>query len=115
MKTFNEFLQESKLENISTVDVQLMDEEATTSATTTGGVANPDAKPIFKKGTFIGHQYIEVDDETYANFMTGKVPFSRWNKNVSDPDLRDQLKDLYHKRRKLLIKNQKTGGMVFVK
>lgn len=118
MKTFKEYLSEtfradailSRLETI-----QLEEETSSASTTTTGGVANPDAKPLFKKSSFAGHPCIECDDETWNNFVGGKKPFKRWMNYVENEDLRKELKDMYYKNSRVLVKNSKTGGMVYVK
>lgn len=105
-------------ETIEEVDVQLyslLEELSTASSTTTGGVDNPDAPPMFKKSTVFGHPCLEVDADTYHNCVQGKVPFKRWKKYVGDTSLESELKTMYHKNKKLLVKNANTGSMVYLK
>src|SRR5690554_3320312 len=113
MKTFKEYL----LESIDIVDIsfdQIL--ESTGASTMTGGVANPDAAPMFKKSSFAGHPCLEVDDATYSSCINGKKPFSRWSKFIQDDEaLRSELKQMYQKHKRVLIKNSKTGGMVYIK
>lgn len=104
-------LRESILESIEVIE---LDEESTASSTTTGGVAMPDA-PSFKKTKFMGHPCIETDSETYHALKQGKIPYSRWKKYVNDAGLGTELSKLYAKNKRLLIKDNKTGGMVFIK
>ena len=114
MKSFEDFL----IENIETIDAGVEDfinEESTAATTTTSGVAMPDAKPMFKKSKFMGHHCLEVDDETYSQCIAGKQPFKRWSKYVSDEELRNHMRTMYHRNKRMLIKNNRTGGMVFVK
>lgn len=125
MKTFAQHI----LEDIETVDlgfeevmIEIFDktfnsisEESTSASTSTGGVANSDSSPLGRKSKFMGHTAVEVDDETYSNMIQGKTPFKRWAKYVGDDALRDEMRKMYQKNKKLLIKNSRTGGMVFVK
>lgn len=113
MKTFIEFTEDS----ISVIDINfsLILEDSTSASTATSGVANPDAKPIIKS-KFMGHPCVEVDDELYSACITGKRPFERWVKTIKDDEnLRSELKSLYQKHNKVLIRNSKSGGMVFLK
>lgn len=107
MKTFSEFAR-----NIKTLDYDIM--SIFEDTTTTAGIENPDAKPIGKT-KFIGHNCIEVDDETYSNCISGKEKFARWVNYVGDDNLRKELKNMYNKNKRLLIQNSKTGGMVYIK
>lgn len=93
--------------------VDLNEDAAATSAT--AGVANPDAKPVFKKSKFMGHDMVDVDDETFHGFVRGKIPFKRWTKYVENEDLRKSMKDMYYKNKRLLVRNERNGSMVFVK
>jgi hypothetical protein len=117
MKTFKQFLKESNQE-IETIEIGIgldLNEESTSSSTVTGGIANPDAKPLFNKSKFMGQKCLEVDDETYSQCIQGKQPFKRWTKYTKDSVLRDELRSMYNKNKRLLIKNSKTGGMVYIK
>jgi hypothetical protein len=105
----------SSIETVNAGMEDFINEMSTSASTTTGGVANPDAKPMFRKSKFMGHPCLEVDDETYSTCMQGKTPFKRWNKYVGDEAQRDEMRSMYKKHKKLLIKNSRTGGMVFVK
>ena len=116
MTSFKEYLKESvnKLEVVEAGFVDLF--ESTAASTMTGGVANPDAKPLFKKSSFAGHPCLTVDDATYSACINGKKPFKHWRKFIQDDErLRDELKTMYQKNRRVLIKNSKTGAMVYVK
>lgn len=90
-------------------------EQSTSASTMTSGVENPDSPPLFKKSKFMGHECIEVDEDTYSECMQGKMPFKRWKKYVGDESLRSEMKRMYYKNNRMLIKNSKTGSMVFVK
>lgn len=113
MKSFKEYL----LESIEIVDInfgQIL--ESTGASTLTSGIANSDAAPLFKKSSFAGAPCIEVDDATYSSCINGKKPYSRWSKFIKDnEDLRSELKQIYQKHKRVLIKNSKTGGMVYIK
>lgn len=106
-------------ESIEEVDVQfykLFEEMSTASSTTTGGVDKPDAEPLFKKSTAFGHPCLEVDADTYHNCVQGKVPYARWKTYISsDYKLENELKKMYHKNKKLLVKNTNTGSMIYLK
>ena len=104
-------------ESINELDVDLGElVESTSASTMTSGIANSDSRPLFKKSTFIGHPCIEVDDATYSSCIRGKQPFKRWKKFIqSDENLRNELKQLYNRNKRVLIKNSKTGGMVYIK
>jgi len=110
MKSLSEFL-ESKIET-----VEVFEQDAASSTTTTG-VANPDAKPIgtIKRDKFMGHTCYEVDDESYSNLMQGKTPFKRWSNYIKDDLTRKTVQSDFYKKKKLLVKNEKTGSMIFVK
>jgi len=92
-----------------------INEDSTAASTSTGGVANPDAKPLFNKSKFMGHDCIDVDDKTYSTCIKGKVPFKRWAGYVEDESLRAEMKSMYQKKSKILVRNERTGGMVFIK
>jgi hypothetical protein len=109
MKSFLEFVRDIDIKTLE-YDILSIFEDTTSTA----GVANPDAKPI-GKSKFIGYNCVEVDDETYSNCIAGKERFARWVKYVGDDNLRGELKSMYNKNKRLLIKNSKTGGMVYIK
>lgn len=114
MKTLEEYA----LGDLETIDCSLEDlfEDSTASSTTTGGVANPATPPsIFKRTKFLGSPCLEVDDETYSRCMQGKEPFKRWSKYVEDEATREEMKKLYKTNKRVLLKNSKTGGMVYIK
>lgn len=90
-------------------------EESAAATTMTGGVANPDAKPVFKKSKFLGHDMVDVDDETFHGFVRGKIPFKRWTNYVNDDTLRKEMKDMYYRNKRLLVRNERNGSMVYVK
>jgi hypothetical protein len=92
-----------------------LNEESASASTSTAGVANPDAKPMFKKSKFMGHDMVDVDDETFHGFVRGKVPFKRWTNYVEDESLRKEMKDMYYKNKRMLVRNNRNGSMVFVK
>jgi hypothetical protein len=105
----------SSIETVNAGMEDFINEMSTSASTTTGGVANPDAKPMFKKSKFMGHDCIDVDDKTYSDCVKGKKPFKRWAKYVEDESLRSEMKGMYQKNKKMLVRNERTGGMVFVK
>lgn len=109
MKSFKEFNQ--IVESIETIQ---LDEESAEASTTTSGVENPDAKPVFKKTKFMGYPVIEVDDDTYCKCILGKKPFSRWSKFIEDEHLRDEMRSMFARNQKVLMMNSQ-GTMVFVK
>ena len=105
-------------DSIETIDIGLeamINEESTAAGTATGGVAMSDSRPLFVKSKFMNHPVLEVDDETYSHMIKGKQPFKRWHKYVGDEDIRAEMRKMYQKNKRMLIKNSKTGGMVFVK
>ena len=116
MTSFKEYLIES-VNSLEVVEAGFVDLfESTAASTMTGGFANPDAKPLFKKSSFAGSPCIEVDDATYSACINGKKPFKHWRKFIQDDEnLRNELKQMYQKNKRVLIKNSKTGGMVYVK
>lgn len=114
MKTFREYLNEQ----IEIIDVQfytLFEDLSTASSTTTDGIENPDAKPLFKKSTVFGKTCLEVDSDTYNACIKGKIPFKRWKNYVGDSELEQEVKKLYYKNKKLLLKNSDTGSMIYLK
>lgn len=115
MKSLKEFA----LDNIKIVDIglsKIINEESSSASTMTSGVANPDAgQSSFKKSKFMGHECIDVDDKTYSDCVKGKVPFKRWTKYVGDESLRSEIKNMYNKNKKMLVRNERTGGMVYLK
>lgn len=121
MKSFEEFAVDS-IETIETdlfreimnIFDSMVNEDSTSSSTTTAGVQNPDAKPI-GISSFMGHKCIEVDDETYSNCIQGKQPFKRWSHYTNNTDISSELKKMYNRNKKLLIKNKRTGSMVYIK
>lgn len=104
-------------DSIKTIDLELksfLNEDAD-ATTTTAGVAEPEYPLSFNKSKFMGHPCIEVDDDTYSKMIQGKQKFSRWSNYVEDEDLKGAMKDMYNTNNRMLIKNSKTGGMVFIK
>jgi hypothetical protein len=102
-------------EDIEEIDLGLTSLiESMAASTSTNGVANPDSKPIFKKSTEFGHPCLEVDSNTYSKCMQGKIPFKRW-KNYAESDIENELKKMYHKTKRMLIKDSRTGSMIFIK
>jgi hypothetical protein len=63
----------------------------------------------------MGHDMVDVDDETFHGFVRGKVPFKRWTNYVEDESLRKEMKDMYYKNKRMLVRNNRNGSMVFVK
>lgn len=113
MKTLKEYIQQSKiLEQAEIIDLE---EESRASTTTTDGVVNPDAKPMFKKSKYLGHPCVEVDDETYHKCIRGKQPFERWAKYVEDEDLRNEMRKTFQRSKRMLVMNSRDGSMAYVK
>lgn len=100
--------------SLDEVDVGL-NELSTTSTTTTSGIDNPDNPMTIKTGKEFGIPCIEVDDETYSNCIKGKVPFKKWKNYTNDKNLENEMKNMYKKNNKLIVKNSKDGMMSFVK
>lgn len=90
------------------------EELSTTASTTTAGVDTPDP-PNFKVTRFLGKPCIEVDGKTYAKCMRGKIPYERWIKYTEDESLRAELKKFYRTRRGAIIKDGTTGYMAYFK
>lgn len=109
MKTLQEFI----LESIEEIDVQLYN--YLFEDTTTTGITNPDSPPLFKTTKFMNVDCLEVDSNTYSKCIQGKIPFKRWKGYTDDSSLESELKRMYHRNKKLLIKDSKTGSMVFIK
>jgi len=110
MKSFQEY----SLDQIEEVTLPL-EEESSPAMTSTGGVANPDARPLIKKSRAFGHECFEVDSDTYHKCHSGKIPFKRWAGYVEDEDLRNEIKKAYQKNKRLLIQDSKSGSMVYIK
>jgi hypothetical protein len=109
MKTFKEFLtEESEVKEVT------LDEESTASSTLTGGVEMP-AAPMFKKTTVFGKPCIEVDSDTYHACVKGKIPFKRWTGYVTDDGLRDEMKKMFYKNKRLMIQDSNSGAMAYLK
>ena len=95
-----------------------VNEEDTSVSTTTDGVDNGDAQPLtmtLKRDKFIGLDCISMDDDTYMKCVKGKVPFARWSGYVEDEEMREQIKRMYQKSNRLLVKNERTGAMAYLK
>lgn len=99
MKTYKEFIAE---------------ERALTS-NTTSGVAEPDAKPLFKVSRIAGCDAIEVDPDTYNRCKFGKEKYKRWDSVIEDEALRDFIKKKFYRSDKLMITNSATGASVMFK
>lgn len=100
-------------ESIESVEMFVEDMAA---SSTTAGVAAPDSKiSSIKRDKFMGHTCYEVDDDTYTKCIKGKVPFKRWAGYIEDEALRTEVKNDYYKSKKLLMRNEKTGSMIYVK
>lgn len=108
MKTLEEFV----LDSIE--EIEPLDEDSAAASTTTGGVAMPD-NPTFKKSKAFGHPCIEVDSDTYHACVKGKIPFKRWTKYVEDETLRSELKSMYYKNKRVLIQDNRSGTMAYIK
>lgn len=117
MKNYKEYIEERSISliegNIGTVEMLKEDTGPTVS---TAGVAAPDAKMIkVKRETFISRPCFVVDEKTYENCMRGKVPFKRWAGYIEDEGVREEVKDAFYKNKKILVKNEKTGAMSYLK
>lgn len=109
-------LEEYYLGQIEEVTLPL-EEESTASSTVTAGVANPDAQPLgkIKRSKVFNHPCFEVDSDTYHKCMKGKEPFSRWANYIDDEDIRAEIKSTYQKSKKVLLKDAKSGSLVYIK
>lgn len=107
MKTLKEYI----LENIEEVT---LNEESTASSTLTGGVDMPD-NPTFKKSKVFGQPCIEVDPDTYHACVKGKIPYAKWEKYVQDSALRDEMKQMFYKNKRLMIQDSTSGAMAYLK
>lgn len=112
MKSFKEYVNEDDTSPQSNPNTD--DDDATT---TTAGVANPDPQPArsFVKTKFAGHDCIDVDSDTYQSCIRGKKPFSRWAKFIEDEDLRNEVRGMFKKRKRVLMRDASSGHMSFVK
>lgn len=81
--------------------------------TTTAGVALPDS-PI-KVSRFMGHDCIDLDEDEYNTCISGKQPFERWSNYIENESRRCAIQSAYHKSKKLIVRNEKTGAMSFLK
>jgi hypothetical protein len=120
MKPFEQYIQEaehffSTLDVIDLMSEEQFNEDSAPASTTTGGVASSDAPPMFKKEKVFGHPCISVDSGTYNKCVQGKVPFKRWTKYVENDKLRDEMRTMFKRNKKMLVKNEETGTMVFVR
>lgn len=114
MKSFSQYLFEDTLDSIEEITLLREDDAA---STTTDGVALPDPvnPPVIKRSKFMGCPVIEVDPDTYCKCIQGKVPFARWAKYVEDENLRDAMRNMFHRNQRMLVVNSSTGAMVYVK
>lgn len=71
---------------------------------TTGDVANAET-PLFKKTKFMGHDCIEMDDESYQRCKMGKVKYERWASLIKDEELRKEVSKMYNRNGTLMISN----------
>lgn len=110
--SFNQFV--DKVDSIEEIDIGLS-EQSTMASTSTGGVDNPDGPRVFSVKRDLGKPCIEVDSDTYSKCVQGKVPFRRWSKYIDDPKLGKQMRSIYAKHKKVLIKDGKTGSMAYLK
>lgn len=90
--------------------------ESTEPATTTAGVANVEAPIELKKEKNFGYNCIVVDEETYSNLVS-KEKNKHWNRYLQDSnnEFGKAIKKEYYKSQSLMMKNEKTGEMVFIK
>lgn len=112
MKNINEFF-------LSKIDEYNFFINEDGSTTTTSGVDNPDAKPLsiknVKRKKVFGYPCFEVDSDTYFQCMHGKLPFSRWSSYISDETIRNEIKSTYQTNKKVLLQDEKSGSMVYIK
>lgn len=90
-------------------------DESTAPTTTTAGVAIA-PQPIFKKEKNLGYNSIVVDEDSYNNLIY-KEKNKHWKRYMQDPksEFGNAVKKEYLKSNKLILKNSKTGEMVFIK
>lgn len=90
-------------------------DESSAPTTTTAGVAMH-AQPIFKKEKNFGHNSIVVDEDSYKNLVF-KEKNKHWKRYLQDEnsDFGNAVKKEYQKSSKLILKNEKTGEMIFIK
>lgn len=93
-------------------------------ATTTADVALKDAplgKPKKRKEleteTFAGNQVFVVDDDRFANARLGKQKFHRWSKYVGEDELGIAIREygVSNPRKPIVLKNSKTGAMIYLR
>ncbi|MDX1532656.1 MAG: hypothetical protein R3230_00460 [Nitrosopumilaceae archaeon] len=89
-------------------------DESEAPTNVTSGVANPDA-PMFRKSRFAGYSCVEVDSDTYMRCSQGKKKHARWKGYVEDENLRDFVRKNFNKEKRLLMKDKKSGAMLFIK
>lgn len=114
MKSLEQFLNERANDKLIK-HIHLFEDDGA-ATTQTDGVALPDAKPMrIKKESFLGYPCLSVDSDTYSNCMKGKVPFKRWASYIPDETMRADVQSMFYKEKRLLLKNEATGAMAYIK
>jgi hypothetical protein len=115
MKSFSDFLNEQV--SLNSIETVVLFEDDGAATTQTAGVALSDARPVIhmKRESFLGHPCLTVDSDTYMNCMKGKIPFKRWSSYIPDETMRADVQAMFYKQNRLLLKNETTGAMAYIK
>ena len=104
-------------------EYQILEEEVSASATTTGDVALKDM-PLGKKKrkeiemeTFAGAQVFVVDQDRFQQSRLGKAKFARWSSYVGEDELGMAIREygIKNPRKPIVLKNSMTGAMLFLR
>jgi len=115
-------------ENSSTkfqhMEYQILEEEVSAAATTTGDIAlkdmplgKPKKKKEFETETFAGATVFVVDSDRFAQAKLGKQKFHRWSAYVGEDDLGLAIRDYGIKNpgKPVVLKNATTGAMMYLR
>ena len=113
---------ESSSTKFKHLEYEVLKEEVSASATTTGDVALRDM-PLGKKKKrietemFAGSTVFTVDQDRWANARLGKAKFSRWSKYVGEDDLGQAIREYGIKNpgKAIVLKNELTGAMLYLR
>lgn len=97
---------------------ELCEEVSANIVNTTGPAIDmaPTGRRIQRRGKTFGTPTFEVDSNTYSKFMKGKTKGVRWNKYIEDDgDFSPEVKKQYSRHKRMIIRNETTGAMVYLK
>lgn len=70
---------------------------------------------LLKEEKFMDIDVHTVDHDTFCKCLKGKKLGDRWLNYVDDPDLRNTLKKQFYTRKQVVLKSDKTDGMIFLR